>query len=458
MQERIKRDGGDFLDADGEYEVFSSLLTNEYQLIREKVSDKVIHDGRTVEPQQLQQLAVGHAYFFYFKVIWSIVFLAFIAWISIRWMDLSSPWNNKSKERKENGNNGSEGLSSTSSKDGCTRATAKAFSHGNNLSAQFEKVVDREEEVTVSSASVRKTSKIDDTLSYSIETTKATVTQKMHVHATTVDKAIEQNGDKVEEKGAGVSPSKEEHETDTNTFEETQQVNGRRLHHTQRSGSPPPLGDEPVNDVAADSPRTESESPTKRAIPSPSESLQSSTSCYSDPPMGDMAHTSQRSPSPPYSPLIKSDSSRAPAMPFVPSTEQTPQSMAQEFVQNVEIIEKVLLRSSSNVYPSCAVDLAMMHQSSHFKMREQRQHMAREERQQSSIRYDKYDEYLKELSKTWDQCMEACSRSINYSMLLCLLLEAWRHAAKLMYSLEYFSMKEASAILLHMVSTKNLPI
>lgn len=458
VQERIKRLHGDFLDADGEYELVSSLSTNKYQQAREAVPDKVVQDVRTAGYQQ-QQLAEGFAYTFYFIVIWSIVLLAFIAWISIRWMDLSSPWNNNRKEMKSS----DPDESSTSSKDGCTRATAKAFSHGNNLSSQFEKVVDRVEskEVIISSASASQTSKTDVTLFGSIETTKITATtQKKHIHVTTVGKVTEQNGDKVEEKGAGVSTSKKKHETDTSTCQETRQINDRPLDHIQRCQSPPPLEDEPVGDLPARTLLTEAGSPAKPAIPSPSESLQSSTSCCSgcsDPPTGDMAHASHPSPSPPYTPL-KFDSSLAPVMPYVSSSQQTPQTMAQEFVQNVEIIEKVLLRSSSNVDPSCAVDLAMMHQSSHFKMQEQRQHMAHEERQQSSIRHDKYDEYLKELSKARDQCMEACSSSINYSMLLCLLLEASRQARKLMDSLDYFSMKEASAILLHMVSTEMSPM
>ena len=156
VQERIKRFHGDFLDDEGEYEVVSSLIShNKHQ--QKILNSHLLGDATTRKNNVIQQehviatstsgslpeqlTATGHEYFLYFKMIWSVLLLVFIAWITMRWLDHSSPWKNNEKEGEIKSTNNSkskswsEGMSSTSSKEeGCTRATAKAFRCGNNLS------------------------------------------------------------------------------------------------------------------------------------------------------------------------------------------------------------------------------------------------------------------------------------------------------------------------------------
>lgn len=471
-KERSQRLHSDFLDQDGEYEVLSSLLTNKYydQSQHQDLEEEYL--TKLNAPSNLEDLIAGnnntnsgYLFYSYIQVIWSVMFLGVIAWISFRWMDLDLDWLYKKWWNKGDKNKGTPSPNSSTGNDAvCTKATAKAFSHGNNLSSQFEQImVDQKEETVVISSSCKPSSNTRNPsnilkVGAAIETTRITVTQThQQKEAVKMSTCI----------GTTLLEDREEENDDSGVDNSSSNDNNMTIAQSNSAQSPPQLIDdddgEPLEDLLRDTPSKPQSTDCPRSAPAKFRSFSRPITPMLEDAENDGAAVypiqSQPSASPPDTPL-KFDASLGAVLPYTSSlsslVELTPEELAIEFVQNVEIIGKVLSRSSSTKLNSslgsttAAFELAMMHQSSHMKSQQQQQHMAHQERQQSSIRHNKYDEYLKDLSQAKEQCLQACSFSINYSVMVCVVLEGSRHAAGLMDTLEYFSVKEAGAIVLHM--------
>jgi len=466
----------DFWDEDGEYELKSSLSTGSQEREQENTQGSNDYEVLSVRPDLECSEKTGdsvlfspkYGFSFYLKALWSTATLFVIAWLYLRWKKIPPSKLIRIAKRKtiqytsaltytaqtppssskprmvyplttDNIDKTGEGVESVQDFDDCGRK---------NLSSKFERVKDEDATdykktsqgavLGVGQGKDAETSVIRESIQH-VETTTTLITREFGGKLRSAKKRqFSQDAEIVASNSMG------------KLFQESRSPS--------RSPSPPMLRNEPFSENPCGPIPLHCNSDPHKDEPMLNVPPQSSLSSpRSVTPVPTAAKTSSRCHPPTSSPStpLRFDASLASAMqPYASSSsivEPTPQRLAQEFCQNVEIIERVLLKSGTKVDSSRAVELAMMHQSSQMKLQEQEQRYSFQAKRQSSLQLDKYEDYLKELSTAREKCMERIGRSLYHCVLVCVFLEGSRHAVHLMDALEYFSIKQTGGLLLHVV-------
>ena len=401
----------------------------------------------------------------------------------------------------------------------CTRATAKAFRRGNNLIQQFEQVMTEQQQHhiaknnnsnTAYGSSAYKEHRTDE--KDTAVTTKLTTKTTFKESSTTL-KETNKITISEEKKSAIISSSshekndkesqllKEHYESNKNNSSPdnkddipslaSEKDDDREEIHIQTDFNPSDAGN---NAIAPEI--VKSFSFLASSSSSSSSSYQATDQDLSKSDVAQLTFSSVNS----FPNTPPSTSSHMPATStttrkhFLEYQHQSPEHMAYEFVQNVEIIQQVLKQATATTTTTttnttdsstdssacskvnvdhddtdyatksrrCALDLAMLHQSSHLKQREHEQQLLLQQQQQSSLLHHKYDQYLKDLAQARDHCFNACSKSIYISIILCILFETSRFVSALVQKdreddyesdndgPDYFTVRNAATIVLRM--------
>jgi hypothetical protein len=465
LAERIKRLHGDFLDPTGEYEIVSSLSTKSKALhqqenINEKAAIDPLHDSSNDSGDDVEiirglpipllddgKVTTQIDAMFYIRAFWIMFTLGVVVWFSRRWIVASSTKNltiSRLKEKAKAVIMKTEHMTTTmtmtktttTTNVTCTRTSQKSRrcpkNVVQNLSLQFEQVKD-----------VPKSDSDPAEAELSDQTSAEGHREVLMVSSTT-------------------NCNRQEFFQQSCTSSSPQPDSGRRNLSSQTNSETfsPELIEEEVESSSPSTLMPLVNAPTCPNTPPPNkaqvvvlERVSSSTSLPAPSPN----HASQKPPRYSTSAPIgfaSSESNNLSTRGKFSSLVQTPEKLAWEFCQNIKIIEQVCAESGTELDPSRAAELAMMHQTSQIKQRQQiyeeQERFEYRSRKWQSTSLEKTDQYLRQLSKFRDECFQSISSAFHYSILVCLLLEGGRHAANLLESMEYFSAKQLAGVVLQM--------